>query len=159
MGHVDVVRLLLAWGADPALSNSQGNNALDVALEARNLLGRPEVLVAVPPKHVEPCARRLYPAQPPRYTRNTGACILASAPCTQVSELIIGRRELSFNPSSQEHLRQGWDPQHASESCRAATLPSCLEHVGILEHTPNSPSADLGYAQRLDAGLQYIVLH
>ena len=43
MGHLEAVRLLLTHGADPALANSQSNNALDAALEARNLLGRPEV--------------------------------------------------------------------------------------------------------------------
>ena len=43
MGHIDAVRALLAAGADPGLTNSQGTNAMDAALEARNLLGRPEV--------------------------------------------------------------------------------------------------------------------
>ena len=43
MGHLDAVRVLLAAGADPGLTNAQENNALDAALEARNLLNRPEV--------------------------------------------------------------------------------------------------------------------
>ena len=43
MGHVEVVQSLFSRGGDPTVTNSQGNNALDVALEARNLLGRPEV--------------------------------------------------------------------------------------------------------------------
>ena len=43
MGHIEVVRDLLAAGADVGLVNSQSNNALDAALQARNLLGRPEV--------------------------------------------------------------------------------------------------------------------
>ena len=43
MGHADVARVLLAAGADPGVSNKQGNNSLDAALEARNVLGRPEV--------------------------------------------------------------------------------------------------------------------
>ena len=43
MGHLEAVRVLLGAGADPGLANSQGCNALDASLEARNLLGRPEV--------------------------------------------------------------------------------------------------------------------
>lgn len=43
MGHLEAVRVLLTAGADPGLANTQGTNALDAALEARNLLGRPEV--------------------------------------------------------------------------------------------------------------------
>ena len=39
----EAVRVLLSAGADPGLTNSQSNNALDAALEARNLLDRPEV--------------------------------------------------------------------------------------------------------------------
>ena len=43
MGHAGVARVLLSAGADPGVTNNQGNNSLDVALEARNLLARPEV--------------------------------------------------------------------------------------------------------------------
>ena len=43
MGHLDAARALLGCSASVALTNSQGHNALDAALEARNLLGRPEV--------------------------------------------------------------------------------------------------------------------
>ena len=38
-----VARVLLAEGADAGLTNNQGNDSLDAANEARNLLGRPEV--------------------------------------------------------------------------------------------------------------------
>ena len=43
MGHLEAVRVLLTAGADPGRRNKQDTNALDAALEARNLLGRPEV--------------------------------------------------------------------------------------------------------------------
>ena len=43
MGRLDVVRLLLSASADPGVTNSQGVNSLDAALDARNVLCRPEV--------------------------------------------------------------------------------------------------------------------
>lgn len=70
MGHADIVRLLLACGADPGRSNFQGNNALDVALEARNLLGRPEAR--------NRSRRRRRPVPPPKMPDTQ-----------QVSELLI----------------------------------------------------------------------
>ena len=36
MGHAGVARVLLSAGADPGVTNNQGNNSLDAALEARD---------------------------------------------------------------------------------------------------------------------------